>query len=552
MAYSRVTRHRLTRGPVAPSRCTTLTPSIWVATLLAFAVHDKERHRYVRKLAGAMTVALLLSAASGAPVHAAKPSALIGPSGGNVSSGAASVLIPGGAYLRPTRVSVRLVRTSVRSLGSSTHGRSDSYRIQSSTPPVTPVTVRIRLPRALSAAGARRAAMASLSGNTSGWALHDARVSGSRRIVSIKTVTLGVVQVRELTAATARRTAKIAHKLRRAVTLLARGAGIRASKRPTCSTPPADRTLVLDAMPVENPPAFVCLDGIGGEIALRIVNNRATSLQFAVPPSMRIAKLNGQSVAGRLADSINQGSGPRLGRRRLVPAGGSLVLIGTPPVSAVTFRPALTAVLFDTLALLLTRSDTKALERAGRLARFAQCVWNVTASNLPEGILKVMKDCKVPHSALAQIQFGLGALQNLVGIAQGINGLYRHRITVNFPVPINGPSGILGRWVGPVEQTPFFRPYMVDMTINRLTPGSVAGDVLYPELSCGGPVTYLGATADGAGWTFREDITFGTCIDDGHIEIRPAPGGRSWLWTEVSNRTTAVATLTLAPPGPPL
>jgi len=488
----------------------------------------------------------LVLAGQASATAVAQSSALIGPSGGQVSSGAVTVAVPRGAFTARTRVTIRRSATSTGSALPGTRARSDVYSVRSSTAPVRRVTVRFRLREALASNARLRAVVAVRAVGSSEWALAPARMSGGRRVVSFSTVDLGLLQVRELTAATARRTSSMASRLEDDLRMLAVGTGLRTDEPPVCSTPPADRTLVVDAIPIEDPPALVCLDGVSGEIALRIVNNRSTSLQFDVPPGMRITDITGQSVSQMFADALNQGSDPRYGLQRLVPAGGSLVLVGTPPPGAVTFRPALTSVLFDTLASLLSRSDVAALKRSGQLVGVAQCVLNVNAVDLVSGLQGVMRDCEVPRSMLTLLQFGLGAVRSVVGIADGINGLYSHRLTVSFPAPIEGDGGIMGRWVGPVTQFPSTRPYRVDLTITELSPGSVAGNTVYPELSCGGPLTYLGPTADG-GWRFSEKITFGFC-DDGFVEIRRTPAGRSWLWTEEAGGYHAVAALSRPTP----
>jgi len=121
------------------------------------------------------------------------------------------------------------------------------------------------------------------------------------------------------------------------------------------------------------------------------------------------------------------------------------------------------------------------------------------------------------------------------------------------PPALPGPAGssaaaLLGRWTGPVTQTPApYTNYGASIKLEQLERvGDVAGQIDYPELSCGGILTYLGPSDDG-GVLLRETLTYGTsrCIDAGTVHLTPIDngGGAHFSWTKEGDNSTADAVL---------
>jgi hypothetical protein len=89
-------------------------------------------------------------------------------------------------------------------------------------------------------------------------------------------------------------------------------------------------------------------------------------------------------------------------------------------------------------------------------------------------------------------------------------------------------GGLCGSWRGGVSQQDPPVTYPVEMQLYG--PG---GNTTYPSADCGGRLEFL--HSDGAGYWYREHITYGTdkCSDGGIIRMREEPSGdrTSWNWT---------------------
>ena len=105
---------------------------------------------------------------------------------------------------------------------------------------------------------------------------------------------------------------------------------------------------------------------------------------------------------------------------------------------------------------------------------------------------------------------------------------------------VNVPS-LNGTWRGTGHQTPAAASgsdYPVVMTIS-----AGGGSIDYPSLNCGGSLTRL--SGGGTSAQFRENITYGRCIDGGTISVNLVNGRLAWTWTGASQgkQYTVIAVL---------
>lgn len=103
-----------------------------------------------------------------------------------------------------------------------------------------------------------------------------------------------------------------------------------------------------------------------------------------------------------------------------------------------------------------------------------------------------------------------------------------------------------GFWEGPVNQ-PGAPYYTTNLTLTGCSePNKVCGSVDYPELSCGGTITFLGM--ENGKYRLRENMTYGkeACVDEAEIELSYITGN-SWnaiySWSGVEGSGTAEALL---------
>ncbi len=83
-------------------------------------------------------------------------------------------------------------------------------------------------------------------------------------------------------------------------------------------------------------------------------------------------------------------------------------------------------------------------------------------------------------------------------------------------------NALLARWTGPLTQTPPSETaYGADVILQQLDrDGDLAGQIEYPELRCGGTLTYIGPSRTG-GVRLLEEITFGIdrCTNGGVVAL---------------------------------
>jgi hypothetical protein len=87
-------------------------------------------------------------------------------------------------------------------------------------------------------------------------------------------------------------------------------------------------------------------------------------------------------------------------------------------------------------------------------------------------------------------------------------------------------NSLTGTWSGSGHQSGGGQPtsdYPVVMTIAQ-----VGGTIDYPSLACGGSLTELANS--GASAKYREQITYGKCLDGGMIEVNLIGGKLAWTW----------------------
>jgi len=91
-------------------------------------------------------------------------------------------------------------------------------------------------------------------------------------------------------------------------------------------------------------------------------------------------------------------------------------------------------------------------------------------------------------------------------------------------------------WRGVGYQFDNDHTWTIEMLVNEVPVGVVAGTISYPSLGCGGTLTYLGDRSEFH--LFQEDLTFGLdeCINGGTIDVAlcvnpEVPGVCELVWT---------------------
>jgi hypothetical protein len=85
-------------------------------------------------------------------------------------------------------------------------------------------------------------------------------------------------------------------------------------------------------------------------------------------------------------------------------------------------------------------------------------------------------------------------------------------------------SRLAGVWEGEALQRSNQSSWTISMALQPGRSRGTAGIIAYPSLACGGELTLLVASKSEV--RVREDITYGSCVDNGTIVVRPAAGGR--------------------------
>ncbi|HEX2080006.1 MAG TPA: hypothetical protein VHG08_19970 [Longimicrobium sp.] len=126
-----------------------------------------------------------------------------------------------------------------------------------------------------------------------------------------------------------------------------------------------------------------------------------------------------------------------------------------------------------------------------------------------------------------------GAVLALAGCAAGMGG-------GGAPVP----PQFIGRWVGVGTQSDQPGEWTIDATIVG-GPVEQIGTISYPSLECGGVLLFR--SAEGGRLEVREDITYGSCVDQGIITLTPTgDGALRYDWRMDGSDLTAQGTLTRA------
>lgn len=103
-----------------------------------------------------------------------------------------------------------------------------------------------------------------------------------------------------------------------------------------------------------------------------------------------------------------------------------------------------------------------------------------------------------------------------------------------------GPRSLLGKWSGVGRQTSPRTAYGVSIDLRALR--GAAGDIAYPELACGGRLTFL--RRKGARYVFRERITTGNCVDEGTVTLELlTPDTVDFRWTKPGDDSRVKADL---------
>jgi hypothetical protein len=102
------------------------------------------------------------------------------------------------------------------------------------------------------------------------------------------------------------------------------------------------------------------------------------------------------------------------------------------------------------------------------------------------------------------------------------------------PTRTTTAGDITGLWYGNVTQHgpgTTTQHYFVEMTVTAGTVGSVAGEITYPSLNCGGTLQLL--SIHGSSYVYREQINVGRsrCSSGGTIDATVTGASLSWRWT---------------------
>lgn len=115
--------------------------------------------------------------------------------------------------------------------------------------------------------------------------------------------------------------------------------------------------------------------------------------------------------------------------------------------------------------------------------------------------------------------------------------------TTSAPTAPSGFGRLAGVWEGEGNQFSTDQDWTISMALQPGRAQRIAGIIAYPSLACGGELTLL--EASGTQVQVREDITYGDCIDNGSIVVRPASSGRlDWKYYLPDGTQDAASTLT--------
>lgn len=106
------------------------------------------------------------------------------------------------------------------------------------------------------------------------------------------------------------------------------------------------------------------------------------------------------------------------------------------------------------------------------------------------------------------------------------------------PIDLAGAQQLSGDWSGTAQQSgpgDQRSQWHARMVLNGST-----GQMDYPSLGCGGPLTFV--NKNGNIWFYRERITYGAdkCIDGGMIAVEPSGDSIQWAWNGSGATATAV------------
>jgi hypothetical protein len=104
------------------------------------------------------------------------------------------------------------------------------------------------------------------------------------------------------------------------------------------------------------------------------------------------------------------------------------------------------------------------------------------------------------------------------------------------------PMQFIGTWNGIGSQSDMPGEWTIEAIIVG-GPVEQVGTISYPSLECGGVLLFRGVR--GGALEVAEDITYGSCVDDGIITLTPEADGRlRFDWRKEGSDVTARGTVT--------
>lgn len=271
----------------------------------------------------------------------------IGPAGGAVSEGEATVVVPEGAAIREVEVEVQRRGESATKLLPGMRALAPVYSIEVEGELRRPVQLRF----VVDGARGGRVYVASREAEGEMWVLQPAKLTGDGREAFISTRNFSMLQPLVAEAGAA------------AATLL-RFSGVRAEE-PRCGPPPFGYELVGDIGSGDaNALIFACLEATDSGIALHLVNNRALGMEYSLPAGLRPSAQSSPELPEAVLDAMGavQGSG-----WRSIPAAGEAVLTGQAGERKVVVKPTFRAFVFDLAVFGLGKIGGRAAKAAGTL-----------------------------------------------------------------------------------------------------------------------------------------------------------------------------------------
>lgn len=290
-------------------------------------------------LAIAVVAAVLILLASGLlSLDAGGDAKSLGPEGGTVSGEGIVIEVPAGALEEEGTIEIERVPEEATALLPDTEGRGPTLSVETDQPLLKPIELRFSLDQASEKS---TLAVATREDDDQMWTLRSGRLNEAGSEYALTTDQLSLWQLvaaetRETRQAFATVAKATLQEARQSAFALHRFVNTRATK-PSCSAAPAGYTLdVMASGPSDNALVFACLDTLDGELAIRVVNNRAIGLEFEIPDGLEVADISAPNLPEAVVEDLEEVLLADEGQ--VLPAGGEVVFTGPASAEVLEFR----------------------------------------------------------------------------------------------------------------------------------------------------------------------------------------------------------------------